>query len=90
MDGFFARFSELEDPRDGNARHDLLELLVIALCAVLCGAGFYAGGGAFMFTQGDGEYAGERGRSVWIGAKTEHPLQCLKPYIDDSWDYVAV
>jgi predicted transposase YbfD/YdcC len=38
MDGFFACFSELEDPRDDNARHDLLELLVIALCATLCGA----------------------------------------------------
>jgi predicted transposase YbfD/YdcC len=38
MDGFFACFSELEDPRDDNARHDLLELLMIALCAVLCGA----------------------------------------------------
>jgi predicted transposase YbfD/YdcC len=38
MDGFFGCFSELDDPRDDNARHDLLELLVIALCAVLCGA----------------------------------------------------
>jgi predicted transposase YbfD/YdcC len=38
MDGFFACFLELEDPRDDNARHNLLELLVIALCAVLCGA----------------------------------------------------
>lgn len=38
MDAFFACFEELEDPRDDNARHDLLELLVIALCAVLCGA----------------------------------------------------
>ncbi len=38
VDGFFACFSELPDPRDDNARHDLLEMLVIALCAVLCGA----------------------------------------------------
>jgi hypothetical protein len=38
MDEFFACFSELEDPRDGNARHDLHELLLIALCAVSCGA----------------------------------------------------
>ena len=38
MDAFFACFADLEDPRDDNARHDLLELLVIALCAVLCGA----------------------------------------------------
>ena len=27
-----------EEPRDDNGRHDLLELLLIALCAVLCGA----------------------------------------------------
>ena len=38
MEGFFACFSELEDPRDDNARHDLLELLVIAFCAILCGS----------------------------------------------------
>jgi predicted transposase YbfD/YdcC len=38
MDGFFACFSELEDPRDDNARHNLHELLLIALCAMLCGA----------------------------------------------------
>jgi predicted transposase YbfD/YdcC len=38
MDAFFACFADQEDPRDDNARHDLLELLVIALCAVLCGA----------------------------------------------------
>jgi len=38
MDGFRACFSGVEDPRSGNARrHDLQELLVIALCTVLCG-----------------------------------------------------
>jgi predicted transposase YbfD/YdcC len=38
MGGFWACFSGLEDPRSGNAvRHDLSELLVIALCTVLCG-----------------------------------------------------
>ena len=38
MEGFAACFAELEDPRTGNAeRHDLLEILVIALCTVLCG-----------------------------------------------------
>ena len=38
MEGFAASFAGLEDPRTGNAgRHDLLEILVIALCAVLCG-----------------------------------------------------
>lgn len=32
-------FAQLEDPRSGPARrHDLCEMIVIALCAVLCGA----------------------------------------------------
>ena len=39
MDTLFACFKEVPDPRTGNAgRHELLEILVIALCAVLCGA----------------------------------------------------
>ena len=38
MDGFTACFDGLEDPRTGNAgRHDLLEMLMIALCTVLSG-----------------------------------------------------
>ena len=38
MQGLRACFEKLEDPRRGNAgRHDLLEILVIALCTVLCG-----------------------------------------------------
>jgi predicted transposase YbfD/YdcC len=38
MDRFRECFSGVEDPRCGNAkRHDLQELLVIALCTVLCG-----------------------------------------------------
>ena len=31
-------FRRLADPRAANARHDLQEVLVIALAAVLCGA----------------------------------------------------
>ena len=38
MEGFAACFSELEDPREDNARHDLHAILVIAFCAMLCGA----------------------------------------------------
>jgi hypothetical protein len=39
MDRFEACFSEIEDPRTGNARrHDLLEVLFMSLCASLCGA----------------------------------------------------
>lgn len=38
MEGFAACFADLTDPRTGNAgRHDLLEMLVIALCSVLTG-----------------------------------------------------
>jgi predicted transposase YbfD/YdcC len=38
METFSRFFSEVADPRAGNARHDLLELMVVALAAVLCGA----------------------------------------------------
>jgi predicted transposase YbfD/YdcC len=31
-------FASLTDPRCANARHHLLDILVIAICAVLCGA----------------------------------------------------
>lgn len=34
-----AHFGKLRDPRMGNAkRHKLLDILVIAICAVICGA----------------------------------------------------
>lgn len=39
MERFRACFADLVDPRTGNAqRHDLLEMLLIALAATLCGA----------------------------------------------------
>jgi len=38
MQGFISIFSGVEDPRAENARHNLLEVLFIALAAVLCGA----------------------------------------------------
>ena len=47
---------------------------------------FYARNGAFMFSMSDGSDV----QSVWIGAKTEEPLQFLKPYLDDAWEYKAV
>ena len=38
MEEFVAVFADLEDPRTGNAkRHELLEILLIGLCTVLCG-----------------------------------------------------
>ena len=39
MERFRSCFADLADPRTGNAqRHDLLEVLLIALAATLCGA----------------------------------------------------
>jgi len=38
MEVFSAYFSQVPDPRASNARHDLLEVMFIALAAVLCGA----------------------------------------------------
>lgn len=38
MKKFAASFGDLPDPRAGNARHPLLEVLFIALAATLCGA----------------------------------------------------
>ena len=37
MEEFSACFADLKDPRDDNARHDLLEILMIALCTMVCG-----------------------------------------------------
>jgi predicted transposase YbfD/YdcC len=42
MEGLAGCFEDLADPRTGNAgQHDLIEIMVIALCTVLCG-GQYA------------------------------------------------
>ena len=42
MEGLAACLEELDDPRSGNAGlHELIEIMVIALCTVLCG-GQYA------------------------------------------------
>ena len=38
MEVFSSFFSEVPDPRADNVRHDLLEVMFIALAAVLCGA----------------------------------------------------
>src|SRR5437764_876116 len=37
MEDFVACFAEVIDPRQDNARHDLHEILMIALCTMLCG-----------------------------------------------------
>jgi len=37
MEEFVACFSEVSDPRQDNVRHNLYEVLIIALCCLLCG-----------------------------------------------------
>jgi hypothetical protein len=51
------------------------------------GTGFFAGQGAFIHATGRND---RNGGYVWIGAKTEHPLQFLRPYVGNDWDYVAI
>jgi hypothetical protein len=57
---------------------------------------FFVGQGVFVCTAENRHpqknyRAGEkRHYSVWVGAKTEHPLQFLKPFLDDKWEYVAI
>jgi hypothetical protein len=53
-------------------------------------ARFYVKDGAFMYTMPNCEINSKQGYSIWVGAKTEHPLRFLKPYIDKDWEYVAV
>jgi hypothetical protein len=53
------------------------------------GAKFFARGGAFMCAAENGIANGKKGRSVWIGANTEHPLQFLRPHLDNAWQYVG-
>ena len=38
MQLFLAAFQSVPDPRAENTRHDLVEILIIAFIAVLCGA----------------------------------------------------
>jgi hypothetical protein len=38
MEEFSDHFADVPDPRAANARHDFLEVIFIALAAVLCGA----------------------------------------------------
>ena len=37
MEKFAACFAGLEDPREANTRHDLLKILIIGFCTMLCG-----------------------------------------------------
>jgi len=50
------------------------------------GTKFFARGGAFMCAAEQGIHEGKKWYSVNVGAKTEHPLQFLKPLLDESWE----
>lgn len=51
---------------------------------------FHAKGGAFMLAMPNGEIDDKPGYSVWIGAKTEHPVQFVRQFIDSRWEHVAI
>ena len=40
---FLDHFADLEDPRSRESRHGLMELLLTAICGVLCGADSWTG-----------------------------------------------
>jgi hypothetical protein len=45
-----------------------------------CTTSFFGRNGAFMYAAPNGEVNGRRGYSIEIGAKSEYPLQVLKPF----------
>jgi hypothetical protein len=51
---------------------------------------FYGKNGAFMYSMVNGGSEGDQCYSVWVGAKTEEPLQFLRPFLSKDWDYVAI
>jgi hypothetical protein len=75
---------------------DRLDIIVQTIPALAIGpwqwvgTRFFTHRGAFMCAAENGQHEGKKWHSVWIGAKTEQPLQFLKPLLDDSWDYVAI
>lgn len=52
-------------------------------------ARFFGKDGAYMFVCPNGENEEESRYSVWIGARSEEPLQFLREIVDESWDYTA-
>jgi hypothetical protein len=50
---------------------------------------FHAAKGAFLYVC-ENPVRGELGYCLWAGAKTEKPLQFLKPYVDESWESVEL
>ena len=46
-------FADLEDPQRYNWRHKLLDIVVIAICAVICGADDWCGVEEFGLSKGE-------------------------------------
>jgi len=63
MEEFVACFAEVVDPRQDNARHDLHELLLIALCTILTGGKDCSALPQFAWIMPPSERVGEAGRS---------------------------
>lgn len=55
-----------------------------------CAMHFHAGQGAFMCASLNEDEDGKKCHGVWIAAKTEHPLQFLKPLLKKDWDSVSI
>ena len=74
LEQFSACWEGLEDPRSGNAGlHDFYELLVVALCAVLCG-----GQGAFW--QSERAFSAQLSQTGKRRAESRH----LQPSVSQS------
>jgi hypothetical protein len=54
------------------------------------GTRFFAGRGAFVCVADNPTDDDTKWYSVHVGAKTEQPLQFLKPLLDKRWEYVAI
>jgi len=54
------------------------------------GTRFFAGQGAFVCVADNPADDEKRWYSVSVGAKTEQPLQFLKPLVDEKWEWVAL
>jgi hypothetical protein len=52
---------------------------------------FFGRDGAFMFVAPNDDNFGNKGFSIWIGAKTEQPLTFLKPIVDkQTWECLVL
>ena len=52
-----------------------------------CQMQFWSGNGVFGIVSENSEYDGKRTYSIYLGAKTEHPLQFLKSIEHDQWEH---